>query len=170
MRLVMCFIVLSLFVLLSHADGEGHSLAKDDDAAIRVVVANIEKGWNTHDMKFYGSQFREDAEFINVVGMHWHGRDAVMAAHTAFHATSFKNHNIKTNSVETRSIGNGCAIAVVTTTNDSFTTPAGEVIPIAQNRQTYVLTKAQDGWKIVHGHNVRIDPDAIKHDPVNSKK
>jgi uncharacterized protein (TIGR02246 family) len=170
MRLVTYAIIVLLFGCLTHAHGQGHALTKDDDAAIRAVVANIEKGWNTHDMKFYGSQFRDDAEFINVVGMHWHGRDAVMAAHTAFHATSFKNHNIKTNAVETRSIGDGCAIAVVTTTNDAFTTPAGDVIPVAQNRQTYVLTKGQDGWKIVHGHNVRIDPDAVKHDPVNSKK
>ena len=164
---VLC--AMTLLGFLRHADAQAPTLAKEDDEAIRQVVANIEKGWNTHDMTFYGAQFREDAEFINVVGMHWRGRDAVMAAHIAYHQTSFKNHNIKTEAVETRSLGNGYGIAVATTTNDSFTTPAGDVVPKMQNRQTYVLAKGADGWKIVHGHNVRIDPTAVKYDPVNAK-
>src|SRR3954449_3436434 len=87
-------------------------LSKDDDHAIQKVIKGIEEGWNAHDMKAYGKLFREDAEFVNVVGMHWRGREAVMAAHEAFHKTSFKNHSIKTDSSEVRSIGNGCAIAV----------------------------------------------------------
>ena len=102
--------------------------------------------------------------------MHWHGRDAIEKAHTAFHATSFKNHQFKTDTVEVRAIGGDCAIGVVTTTNDAFTTPAGNVLTKAQNRQTYVLTKGADGWKVAHFHNVRVDADAVKHDPVNSPK
>ena len=133
-------------------------------------IAGIEEAWNAHDMKAYGKLFREDVELINVVGMHWRGSEAIMAAHTAFHETTFKNHTIKTDSVEVRSLGSGHAIAVVTTTNDSFKTPGGQVIPKRQNRQTYVLTKGPDGWKIAHGHNVPVDPDAAQFDPVNKLK
>jgi uncharacterized protein (TIGR02246 family) len=147
-----------------------NALASDDDAAVRKVIADYEVAWNAHDMKAIGKLFREDAECINIVGMHWHGRDAIVTAHTAYHETMFKNHRIKTDAVEVRSLGGGHAIAVVTTTNDAFTTPGGQVMSKAQNRQTYVMTKGLDGWKVAHFHNVRVDADAAKHDPANSAK
>jgi len=150
--------------------GGASRLSKEEDTAIRKVVAGIEEAWNTHDMKALEKLFSEDAEFINVVGMHWRGRKAIVAAHAAYHETSFKNHHIKTDAVTIRSLGEGCAIAVVTTTNDSFKTPDGQVIPKRQNRQTYVLTKGPDGWKIAHGHNVPVDPVAAQFDPVNKLK
>ncbi|GMW03423.1 MAG: hypothetical protein AMXMBFR84_45570 [Candidatus Hydrogenedentota bacterium] len=171
--LITAIFVGALLVLNRPTFGATESIGKLDKAdedAVRAVVMWIEQTWNSHDMDAMGKLFRDDAEFINVVGMHWHGRDAVMAAHTAYHKTMFKNHSIKTDSSEIRSISDGCAIAVVTTTNDSFTTPAGNVVPQRQNRQTYVLTKRSDGWKIAHGHNVPVDPEAAQHDPVNAPK
>ena len=145
---------------------ESSRLSKEDDQAVRKVVTGIEEAWNAHDMKAYGDLLREDIEWVNVVGMHWRGRDAVMKAHTAFHETSFKNHSIKTDTVELRSLGSGYAVAVVTTTNDPFTTPGGEVVPKRQNRQSYLMAKGSDGWKIAHAHNVPVDADAAKFNPV----
>jgi len=145
-------------------------LSAEDDKAIRKTVMGIEEAWNAHDMKAYGKLLREDIEWVNVVGMHWRGRDAVMAAHTAFHATIFKNHTMKTDAVELRSLGGDHVIAVVTTTNDAFKTPDGHVMPKAQNRLTYVLAKSTDGWKIAHAHNVSVDAVAAKNDPVNAPK
>jgi uncharacterized protein (TIGR02246 family) len=121
-------------------------------------------------MKAFSQLLREDAEWVNVVGMHWRGRDAVVAATAAFHQTMFKNHRMKTDSVETRSLGAGCAIAVATITVDGFTTPDGHVMPKAQNRETFVLVKGPDGWKIAHGHNTVVDANAAQHDPVNATR
>ncbi len=145
-------------------------LSNEDDAAIRKVIAGIEEAWNAHDMKAYGKLFREDADWINIVGMHWRGRDAVMAAHIAFHETNFKDNRMKIDAIETRSLGNDFAIAVATMTHDAFRAPDGRTFPKAQNRCTHVLAKGLDGWKIVHGHNVQVDAEAAKHDPVNKPK
>ncbi len=135
--------------------------------AIRKTIVGIEEAWNTHDMKAYGALLAEDVHWVNVVGMHWRGHKAVMDAHIAFHKTSFKNHNIKTDNVEIRSLGSGVAIAVVTTTNDEFPTPDGSTVPRRQNRQTYVLRRSSEAWKIAHCHNVPVDPHAAKFDPVS---
>lgn len=144
-----------------------HSLSKEDDAAIRKVITGIEEAWNAHDMKAYGKLFREDTDWINIVGMHWRGRDAVMAAHTAFHETTFKDNRMKIDEIEIRSLGNDFAIAVATMTHDAFRAPDGRTFPKSQNRCTHVLAKGPEGWKIVHGHNVQVDAEAAKHDPVN---
>jgi uncharacterized protein (TIGR02246 family) len=143
------------------------ALSKEDDKAVRKVIAGFGDAWNTHDMKAFSKLFREDAEWINVVGMHWHGRDAIVAATTAFHETIFKNNQMKIDSLETRSLGAGYAIAVATITVDGFTTPSGQVRPKSQDRETFVLVKGPEGWKLAHGHNTVIDADAAKHDPVN---
>jgi uncharacterized protein (TIGR02246 family) len=144
-----------------------HAVSKEDDAAIRRVITGIEEAWNAHDMKAYGNFFREDADWINIVGMHWRGRDAVMAAHAAFHATTFKDNRMKIDAIEIRSLGNDFAIAVATMTHDAFRAPDGRNFPKSQNRCTHVLAKGPEGWKIVHGHNVQVDAEAAKHDPIN---
>ncbi len=144
------------------------TIATEEEPAIRKAIAGIEEAWNTHDMKAYGALLAEDVHWVNVVGMHWRGHKAVMDAHIAFHDTSFKNHKIKTDNVEIRSLGSGVAIAVVTTTNDEFTTPGGSKVPKRQNRQTYVLRRSSETWKIAHCHNVPVDPHAAKFDPVNA--
>src|SRR5271157_5976301 len=72
-----------------------NALSKEDDQAVRKTIASVEEAWNAHDMKAMGRLFTEDAEFINVVGMHWRGRDDIVAAHEAYHKTSFKNHRMK---------------------------------------------------------------------------
>lgn len=142
------------------------SLSKEDEQAVRKTIIGVEEAWNAHDMKAFGKLLREDAEWINIVGMHWRGRAAVEGAHAAFHATMFKNHRIKTDDIHIRSLSNNIVIAVVTTTNDAFTTPGGQVMSKAQNRQSYVLTKEPTGWMIVHCENVRVDADAVQHNPI----
>ncbi len=144
------------------------ALTKEDEEGIRKTVTGFEQAWNTHDMKLLASLFREDAEFINVVGMHWHGRDAIVKAHAIFHEIMFKDCRLKTDSIETRPLGKDSAIAVVTTTQDAFTTPSGQTMPKTQTKQTYVLAAGEGGWKFVHCQNVRVDAEAAKHDPVNS--
>jgi len=149
---------------------KGRSLAKNDELAISKLIMAVEVAWNSHDMQAYGQLLHGDVVWINIVGMHWRGREDVVAAHVAFHETIFKDHSIKTDSVEIRSIGEGVAIAVVTTTNDAFRTPDGNLMPKSQNRLSYVLAKDGEGWKIIHGHNVVVNAEAARNNPVNAVK
>lgn len=146
------------------------SLSPEDDRAIRKALAGYEAVWNSHDMKALGALFREDAEFINVVGMHWRGRAAIVAAHAAFHETMFRDCRLKTDATAHRPLGANCAIAVVTYTQDGFTTPGGQVMPKTQTKLSYVFARTAGEWKIAHGQNVRIDAEASQHDPVNSPR
>jgi uncharacterized protein (TIGR02246 family) len=143
------------------------SLSKADDQSIRKTISAFEEAWNAHDMQAFAKVFLQDAEWVNAVGMHWRGRDAVMAATTLFHETFLKTNQMKLDAVETRLLGAGYAIAVATITQDGFTAPDGAVFPKTQDRETFVLAKGPNGWLIAHGHNTRIDAEAAKHDPVN---
>ena len=144
------------------------SLSKINDEGVRNIVVAYEKAWNSHDMELLATLWREDAELVNVVGMHWRGRDSIVKAHAVFHEIMFKDNRFKTDSIETRPLGSDHAITIWTATQDSYTTPSGKVVPEGQFKLTLILANGPDGWKIVHGHNVRIDAQAVIHDPVNS--
>ena len=155
--------------------GTGHAqaastLTKEDEEGVRKTVMGFEKAWNTHDMKLLATLFLEDAEFINVVGMHWRGRDAIVKAHAIFHEILFKDCRLKTDAITLRALGSNGAIAVVTYTQDAFTTPSGQVMPKTQTKLSYVLARSGGEWKIAHGQNVRIDAEAAQQDPVNSPR
>ena len=66
-------------------------LSEADEKAIREILKDQETAWNKHDMKAFTKAFRDDAEGINVVGMYWRGKAAILKHLTDYHATIFKD-------------------------------------------------------------------------------
>ncbi len=62
---------------------------------IEAIVLTLVDSWNNHDMVTYASQFTDDADFVNVVGMHWHGRRQIEQMHIAVHNTIFRNSSLR---------------------------------------------------------------------------
>jgi uncharacterized protein (TIGR02246 family) len=60
-----------------------------DDAA--ALVDEIEAAWNSHDISRFAACFAADADFVNVAGAWWHGREEIEERHAASHAGRFKN-------------------------------------------------------------------------------
>ena len=48
-----------------------------DDQTIRALVERWQASWNASDMKAAAELFCDDADFVNVAGSHWHGRDRI---------------------------------------------------------------------------------------------
>jgi len=59
-----------------------------DDVAPRV--GEFVAAWNAHDMGRLARLFSEDADFVTVAGMWWHGRDEIERNHAAAHASRFR--------------------------------------------------------------------------------
>src|SRR5450631_1456837 len=58
-------------------------------AAVRVVAAAFVDG-NRHAIKSLASLFADDAQFVNVIGLWWHGRAEIQEQHEALHATRMR--------------------------------------------------------------------------------
>src|ERR1700689_1977787 len=67
----------------------------NDEAGVNAVVHGFEDAWNRHDMDTFAMLFAPDADFVNVIGMRWVGRDAIKQHPAASHATIFKSSNLK---------------------------------------------------------------------------
>jgi uncharacterized protein (TIGR02246 family) len=139
-----------------------------DEDAVRDVAQRYCDAWNRHDMKALAQLFDADAQWINIVGMHWPGKAAVVAAHEAYHRTFFRMTEIEMTDARITEIAPGVAAAVVLLKVGPFTPPDGITRPESQDRLSLILAKRSERWLIAHGHNTVIDPGAQRFDPVRA--
>ena len=146
-------------------------VAPSDVAAIRAVMARQADAWNRHDMDAYVAETTPDVEWVNVVGMHWRGRETVKRAHAALHRTMFAHSRLlPPRSVEMREIAPGVVLTVTTGGIEGVSrTPDGSAYPEDGNIMTEVFVKTVDGWRIAHAHNTNIVARAVAHDPASAK-
>jgi uncharacterized protein (TIGR02246 family) len=144
------------------------SAESSEEDAIRAVVKGYCDAWNRHNMKPFADLFTDDAQWVNIVGMHWSRRTAIAAAHEAYHSTFFQATEIEAVEMEIREIAPGVAIAVVLIKVGPFTPPDGIPRPEGDDRLSLVLTRRSGRWRIAHGHNTVIDPGAQRFDPVKA--
>src|SRR5271168_2983364 len=60
--------------------------APNDAQSVRNVVAGFAATWNRHDLHAFGKLFAPDADFVNVTGLLWTGRQSIQAQHAYSHA------------------------------------------------------------------------------------
>jgi uncharacterized protein (TIGR02246 family) len=146
----------------------GSSTTSSDEQAIQAVIHGYGEAWNRHDMKALAELFTDDAHWVNIVGMHWPGKTAVVGAHEAFHRTFFQTTDIEIADLEIRALAPAVAAAVVRLKVGPFTPPDGILRPTADNCLSLILTNQGGQWRIAHGHNTVIDPGAQRFDPVKT--
>ena len=155
--------------MASHAASVGGSTATNlDEQAIKDVLHGYGDAWNRHDMKALAELFTDDANWVNIVGMHWSGKAAVVRGHEAYHRTFFQTTDIELAETQIRALAPGVAAAVVLLKVGPFTPPDGIPRPKADNRLSLVLTKHGGQWRIAQGHNTVIDPGAQRFDPAKT--
>jgi uncharacterized protein (TIGR02246 family) len=141
--------------------------APSDEDAVRQAVSGFADAWNRHDMDAFGKLFAPDADFVNVAGDWWKGRDAIQERHAYAHGTIpvdtpgdeprywgiFKNSTLRFTQIEVRFLRKDVAVAHVSmellgdarTTNPRRTTA------------TFVLTRQDGGWLIAAAQNTEIE-------------
>ena len=111
--------------------------------------------------------FTDDADWINIVGMHWRGKTDILKAYDVFWQTIFQKMEITMTDVTIRSIASDVAVAVVALQASEYTTPDGKQQPATQDRLSVILANREGEWKIVHAQNTVVDPTAQPFDPIN---
>ncbi len=134
-------------------------LTVDGKSQIEKVLTALTESWNRHDMAAFGALFAEDADFVNVLGMHWHGRPEIEARHADVHRTIFRHSKLRTLEHSLRPLGPGVVLAHVRWEMTGHESLPG--IPFAEVRQgmiTGVLVEQEGRWRIAAFHNTDIVP------------
>jgi hypothetical protein len=143
--------------------------AQNDAEDVRNVVAEFATTWNRHDLDALGKLFAPDADFVNVAGVLWTGRQSIQAQHAYIHGVIpadspgfseedrrhygiFKNSTLKFDQIDVRFPRKEVAIAHVNweLLGDARTqNPRGGVF-------IFVLARQNVGWQIAAAQNTEI--------------
>jgi uncharacterized protein (TIGR02246 family) len=133
--------------------------SKDATASVKSVVASLAESWNRHDMMAFAAAFAENADFVNVIGMHWRGRQEIEAKHTVTHRTIFRNSTLRMVDQSVRFLSPSIALAHVSTELKGAESLRERVAPETRHSlMTCVLVKEADRWLITAAHNTDIVP------------
>ena len=146
-------------------------LATPNDARdVRNIVAEFAITWNHHDLDAFGKLFALDADFVNVGGVLWAGRQSIQAQHAYSHGVIpadspgfseedrryygiFKNSTLKFDQLNVRFLRKEAAVAHVN----------WELLGDARTQNPrrgvfmFVLTRQNGGWLIAAAQNTEIN-------------
>jgi uncharacterized protein (TIGR02246 family) len=128
---------------------------QETEQALAVVSAFAE-AWNRHDMAAFADLFAADAEFVNVVGIWWKGRESIRSAHEFTHASMFKHSRLGILSTEVRFPVEDLAIARSRWTLEGHVSPDGAALPQRSGILLNVLQRSSHSWKIIDSQNTDI--------------
>src|SRR5512140_1514389 len=89
------------------------NMSGSEETALAELVADVEDAWNAHDMRRFAARFAEDADFINVRGWWWRGRDEIERRHALLHETMFGESSMSLELASTREVCRGVVLAHV---------------------------------------------------------
>jgi uncharacterized protein (TIGR02246 family) len=114
------------------------------------VVARLQAAWQAMDGAAFGAAFAADADFVNIRGEHFRGREAIAAGHTAIFRTIYAG-STTTMSLETvRLLQPDVALAHVRSVLDA---PQGPLAGRHAAMFSMVLTRNGAEWQIAAFHN-----------------
>ena len=126
---------------------------------IDAVVSAVVDAWNRHDMKAYSALFTEDADFVNVVGMHFRGRPQIEAVHADLHRTIFKNSNLRAVSTTVRPVNDQVTLAhIAWEMSGAEGLPGWNVPELRKGMMSLVLVRTGDRWLITAAQNTDAVP------------
>jgi uncharacterized protein (TIGR02246 family) len=145
----------------------GSAVSAADEAAIRAILDRQTDAWNRHDMDAFVADAMTDVDWVNVVGMHWEGRETVRRAHAVLHKGMFSNSRMLPPEITMiREIAPNVVVEThVNRIEGATVQSSGAAYPDSGNLISMVFVKTEAGWRIAHAHNTTIDGRAAAHDP-----
>ena len=127
---------------------------KDTRAEIDAVLSALTATWNNHDVAANSQFFTEDADFVNVIGERFQGRQAIEMQHAKIHQGFMRNSVIKILDRDVRLLSSDIAIAHVQWQMSGVEKVPGWNVPeVRKGVVTYILVLENGRWLVTGAHN-----------------
>ncbi|AUX23200.1 uncharacterized protein SOCEGT47_037230 [Sorangium cellulosum] len=136
--------------------------ARAQQAMGEQLVAAFNDTWNRHDMDAFAALHAEDADFVNLFGLWWHGRSAIRESHVSIHKTVFRQSRLSSVRVETRFVTPDVAVVRWAWELTGVVNPEGQPVPDMQGILVHVARREGDRLRIVTTQNTQATPDAFR--------
>jgi uncharacterized protein (TIGR02246 family) len=126
------------------------TLGDHDTREFHAILAALGEAWGRADGAGFAAAFTGDADFVNILGMAFRGRDAITAQHQQIFDTIYKGSLASFELVSSRKLADGVTLAHVAATLNA---PGGPRPGITRTMATAVLVKADAAWRIAAFQN-----------------
>ena len=117
--------------------------------------------WNARRADQLAAIFVADAEFVNVVGLWWHNRDAIFKAHDYGLRVIFKDSHLELRRTKVKQLTPEVAVVHARMKLTGQTPKAGVTEPGDRfNVFSFVVQKHEEEWRCVSAHNTDVVPGA----------
>jgi uncharacterized protein (TIGR02246 family) len=151
--------IASAFVLLSLLVAGGFTPAQaqtnpQQDPEVRQVILNYADAWNRHDIPAFAALFTPAANYVNVSGTWWKGRDEIRAGVSKIPTADFLNSSLTLDIQQLRFLSETVAVA-------HGVLQIHNVPPEAQGKRSFsfVLVKQNGAWLIDDFQNTLVGPE-----------
>ena len=147
------------FAILAAAAGTAAESGRASDRqAVERVAQGFAEAWNRHDMDAFAALFAQRADFVNVIGLHWRGREEIKRAHVELHATRMKDSHLTISSASIRMLRPDVALVHATWELMGDTGVEGKSQPPRHGVLSFVVDKKGGRWLIESAQNTDIVP------------
>ena len=133
-------------------------LTRPEDFPAAFIAA-----WETRRGDAIAALLTEDADFVNVTGLWWHGRAAIAKPHEYALKSFFSETTLRAGRTETRYLGPDVAVVRCRLTLAGQTAPDGNTAGDRQTILTAVLQRGPEGWLAVSAQNTDVVPGKETH-------
>jgi uncharacterized protein (TIGR02246 family) len=128
------------------------SLLPPDAAALADLLRALEDAWNAGDGFRYATFFAEDADFVNIFGVHGKGRQAIAERHDLIFRTFFKGSRNQFSVVGVRYLS---ADLILVHLRSNLNIPDGAHKGAMKTLASCILVRNREAWQITAFHNTR---------------
>jgi len=117
------------------------------------LIAQLEAAWNASDGPRFGVLFTDDADFVDVRGVHHKGRAEIADGHQAIFDTVYKGSTVRYQPVSAASVAEGCLLGHASATLE---VPAGPLQGTHRALLSIVVVEDAETWKVRSFHNTLV--------------
>ena len=122
--------------------------------SINKSLQNFSDAWNMHDAKALSMIFAEDADFTNVFGQTFSGRDNIETQHAPLLSTIFKSSNLVFNEIKVRLINEKIAAVDGFWNMNGAMDMQGKPWPNRKGLMNLIMINKEETWQILVMHNM----------------
>jgi uncharacterized protein (TIGR02246 family) len=124
-----------------------------ETSAIEAVVRGLQEAWNEGDYTAFAAGFMPDADFVNIYGRHFRGRDSIAVRHAHIFRTFFAGSVIAYTIAAARLLRPDVALVHLRMRLHVPQEPANSELEASPS---LVLTCEDGQWRIAAFHNTLI--------------
>lgn len=133
-----------------------YALDTVDKDAIQDVIKNYTAARNDHEGRGFGDSFTDDADFVNIFGMHFSGKAEIERRHIHILQTFAKDSKLQILNTQLREVYPGLVIAIVRWSAEGLRDPGSDISTPGKNSEgifTQVFIKQNGKWSITASQN-----------------